>query len=353
MTNKSGYPLSVHLVTYNSSLWLPYCLEALRRQTRQDFFLLVIDNGSMDNSAALVANFLRAHPELGGRSRLVCNKQNLGFARAHNQALAWTDSMYVQLLNPDLVLQENYLAALAERLDNQADAGAVAGKILRWNFDPESFHLEALADLPLGSQIDSVGLGIKKSRQIFELGLNETDKGQYEVPHQIFGVSGAAPMYRRLALDQVSVNGEVFDEDFVSYKEDVDLAWRLRRGGFSAWYEPRGVAYHDRRLNAQGNLWQRARKRASWPKVLKVYSLCNHWGVLVKNEGFFNLLRDSWQFVPYEIGKSLYYLFTEPGTFFQSLGRFLKLLPRFLSKRRALKSTRKLKPQSIRAWFIT
>ncbi|MBI5466276.1 MAG: glycosyltransferase family 2 protein [Candidatus Kerfeldbacteria bacterium] len=347
------YPISVHLVTHNSSLWLPYCLECLQRQTRQDFFLLVIDNGSLDNSAPLVANFLKAHPALAERSRLVCNKQNLGFARAHNQALAWTDSTYVLLLNPDVLLSENYLAVLVQSLATHHEAAAVTGKLLRWNFDPSSFHLEQLKEPARPNQIDSVGLKIKRSRQVCDMGSSEFDKGQYEVPHQVFGVSGAAPLYRRAWLEEASVQGEVFDEDFVSYKEDVDLAWRLRLGGFTAWYEPRAVAYHDRRLNSDGSLRQRLQARASWPRLLKVYSWTNHLGVLIKNDGWWNLVRDLPWILIHELGKAAYFFVTEPVVFCQAVVRLLKLLPRFMVKRRLLKPTRKLKPSALRAWFTS
>jgi len=351
--DNSSYPISVHLVTYNSSIWLPYILEALVRQTRQDFFLLVIDNGSVDNSLALVEQALVKFPQLRMRCRVVHNKQNLGFARAHNQALAWTDSTYVMLLNPDILLDDRYLESAVGRLELEPLAAAATGKLLKWNFQSASWHWEALPNLQKMSQFDSTGLVIKRSRKVTDRGQGEFDKGQYNQAGEVFGVSGAAPVYRREALQVVSIKGEVFDEDFVSYKEDVDLAWRLRLGGFTAWYEPEAVAYHDRRIKVGGGWREQLKQRRLWPAELKIYSWVNHLAVLLKNDSGFNILRDLPWILCHELAKIMALAVLNPMTLFRAKLRFLRLMPRFLAKRRSLKSTRKLKPQELRKWWTS
>ena len=67
----------------------------------------------------------------------------------------------------------------------------------------------------------------------------------------IFGPSGAAPLYRRAMLDDISFEGEFFDEDFVMYREDADLAWRAQWRGWKGVYTPHAVAYHVRGLGPE------------------------------------------------------------------------------------------------------
>lgn len=347
------YSISVQLVTYNGVPWLPYCLEALAAQTRRDFFLLIVDNGSIDKTSELVEGWLAEHPDLAARARMVKNKQNLGFARGHNQAISWTDSDYVLVLNQDVLLAETYLEAAAGYLEHDTRAAAVTGKLLTWKFDPATFYLGALPELQAASTIDSLGLKIYRSRRVTNLAQGEVDHGQYQTMRQVFGVAGTAPLYRREALMAVSPTGEVFDEDFVSYKEDVDLAWRLQLAGCDAWYVPEAVGYHDRSLAGavkEGPL-ALARHRRHWPKELKAYSWVNHLGVMVKNEGALNFFLDLPWILAHELAKAGFVLLTEPTTLLRGMYRFIRLLPRFIKKRGQLKSTHRRKAAELRQWW--
>ena len=79
-----------------------------------------------------------------------------------------------------------------------------------------------------------------RSQRHFDRGAGEVDRGQYDTPGVVFGVSGAAGCYRRAMLDDVAIAGEVFDEDFFAYREDADLAWRAQLLGWDALYVPGG-----------------------------------------------------------------------------------------------------------------
>jgi len=343
-------PTSIHLVVYNGAPWLGWCLESVARQTYQDFFLLIIDNGSIDNSYTLAQEFLANNPRLSARARLVRNKQNIGFARGHNQAIAWTESDYVLILNQDVYLLPDYLKQLVKSLSNQERAGAVSGKILTWPFNGETFHASELSKLPK-NYFDSVGLAIKRSRRVVNMAQGEQDTGQYRQSFRVFGVPGTVPLYRRPALQAVSLAGEIFDEDFVSYKEDVDLAWRLNLAGYESWLEPKAVAYHDRSLAHGRGLRQEYKKRKGRPHDLKVYSWVNHLAVLIKNDGLINFWRDFPWIVTHELAKACFLLVTDPITIFKGKLRLLRLAPRFYKKRRALKPTHKIKYRELRHWW--
>ncbi len=349
--NPKRYATSINLVAYNGQRWLPFCLEALSNQTYKDFFLLVIDNGSLDGSAALIQEFLRTHHELGKRARLVVNKQNLGFSRGHNQAMAWTESDYVLMLNQDVLLDPAYLEHAVRALAADPRVAAVTGKLLRWNFQAASFYMEALPELQAESCLDSAGLIVRRSRRVVERGQGERDHGQYPRGEEVFGVSGAAPVYKREALMDVSPLGEVFDEDFVSYKEDVDLAWRLQRAGYTAWYEPRAVAYHDRSVRGGLGIRDTLRHHHGRPRDLKVYSYVNHLAVLIKNDGWWNLTLDAPWILAHELAKAGYLFLTGPGTLFRAWGRLIAHIPTFLKKRNSLSVVQRRTTAELRKWW--
>jgi GT2 family glycosyltransferase len=82
-------------------------------------------------------------------------------------------------------------------------------------------------------------------------GAGQADVGQFNVPEEVFGLSGAAVTLRKSALEEGKVDGEVFDEDFFAYREDADLAWRMRGFGYRALYEPSAVAFHLRHVTPE------------------------------------------------------------------------------------------------------
>ena len=91
--------LSVHLVFWNSAKYIPYLFESLRTQSFKDWFLYIVDNASADNTIELIKKELENFPVA---YKIIENKENLGFAPAHNQAFADTNSEYFLLLNHDM-----------------------------------------------------------------------------------------------------------------------------------------------------------------------------------------------------------------------------------------------------------
>ena len=94
--------LSIHLVTWNGQKYIKDCLNSIFEQEFKDYFIIVIDNGSMDDTISIIEN--EYLPVYGDKMRFVKNKKNLGFAQTHNQAILWTDYEYVMVLNQDVIL---------------------------------------------------------------------------------------------------------------------------------------------------------------------------------------------------------------------------------------------------------
>lgn len=335
--------LAISLVTYNAERYLPFCLNSLAEQTFQEFFLLIIDNGSTDDTIRYVKENYPQH-------KLIEHKQNAGFAKAHNQGIAWTDSDYVMLLNQDVILEKDYLVRAMDFLEKNPDVAALSGKILIWDFiNNQKTRI-----------IDSLGLKVFKNHQVTDSGQGEEDAGQYNEVKEVFGVSGAVPIYRRHFLEKIKIRPsglmspqEYFDEDFFSYKEDVDLAFRLRLAGHKAIYLPFSVAYHDRSVRGTNDASNKAIKksRASRDKVIKMYSYKNHLLLLLKNEFFSNLFKYFFPIFWYEFKKILYILIFEQSTL-EGLKLFFRQKSRILKKRRyIIKNIRKIKAKELAKWY--
>ncbi len=346
------YKTAVSLVVYNGAKYLNYCLSGLAEQTSKDFFLLIIDNASIDESLKVINDFLLTSPELRGRSRVVSNSKNLGFAHAHNQAFQWTSGDYFFLLNQDVLLAPDYLNNLVKFAEQNKSAAAFQGKILKWFFNPATYRLDLHKNLHKVSVFDSCGLAVNKNRHTYNLREGEFDQGQAEATKEVFGVTGATPLYRRAALEAIKYQGQVLDEDFVTYKEDVDIAWRLRNAGFKAWYLPQSVCFHHRSLAKPERLALITQARAYWPEQMKVYSCRNHWLVLLKNDCFNNLLRHSMYLLWYEFKKFVYRLLVEPKVLFKALGQFVVLLPVMFKKRSFIRQQRVISCQELKRWFL-
>ena len=322
--------VSVNLITWNGEKYILDCLKSLFNQTFEDFNLLIIDNGSTDETLALINE---KYPHL----KIVAHKDNHGFAKAHNQAIHWTRSEYVLVLNQDIILEPKFLEHLTSFMDSHPEAGAATGKLLRGQEQQKTNY------------IDSVGLSIYKNHRIVDMGSGELDKGQFDEEEEIFGVSGAAPMYRRRALEQTAENGQFFDEDFFIYKEDVDLAYRLRWRGWKSFLVPKARAYHDRSVSGPAKALtnkQTMRDRKHKSKFANFYSYRNHLYMLTKNAPKFGV-----RIIFYELKKIIYILFAEQGTL-KGFREYRKNKKIFLEKRKKIMDNKKVDAKDIEKWFV-
>jgi GT2 family glycosyltransferase len=298
--------VSVCIVTHNSVRDIGDCLRAVRRQSFPLASVVVVDNGSTDGTRDVLTQF-------GDAIRMILNERNNGFAGGQNQAIAASaPSDYVLVLNPDVVLDPDYIAEIIAVMERDPRIGSAAGMLVR-------------ADRP--DIMDSAGLALRPDRNAADLAAGEP-VADWTSPREIFGVSGAAAVYRRAMIEDVSDNGRFFDEDFFAYKEDVDVAWRARHLGWKAAYVPAARAVHRRGWKPGG--------RRSVPLFVRRHSYQNRFFVLVKNEPagphLFLLLP---RLLLVEAAKLGYILLFEPGLL-ACWPRIVKLLPAMLGKRRRL-----------------
>ena len=126
--------------------------------------------------------------------------------------------------------------------------------------------------------IDSTGVYFTRNMRHLDRGAEEIDRGQYDRVQYVFAATGAAVMFRREFIDAVSVDGEFFDEEFFSFREDGDLAWRAQLMGHKFLYTPNAVAWHVRRVTPE--------RRKDLPHVINWHSVKNRWLMRAKNSSW-------------------------------------------------------------------
>jgi len=301
--------VSLITVLYNSSDQVEGWAETVLSLSLPPDEILVVDNASQDRGTETVKRHFPA-------AQIVRNENNLGFGAACNQALSLARGEYVFLLNPDARLEGDYLEILVGLLRENSQCGAVSGKLFKGD-----------------GRIDSAGQILQRNRQVHNRGAGQTDRDLYQEEEAVFGVPGAAALYRRQALDQIALDGEVFDPIFFLYYEDSDLSWRLRLAGWECWYTHRASGIHP----SEGAL-------DSWRKI---HLRCNRLLMMVKNEEISDFAKDLHPILRYEATCVKNGFFRERWAF-RAYARFFKHLPQALKRRRR---TRSMKSVRIRPWI--
>jgi len=251
--------VSVTIVTWNSERHLSECLVALAAQDYLDLEVIIVDNASTDGTRALLR-------QIEPRWRVIYNQQNVGFAAGQNQAIRESRGQWVLCLNPDVMLSTDFITQLLSAGEAHSDAGAVCGKLLRW---------DATAEPHRTNIIDSAGIYFTRNMRHLDRGAEELDRGQYDRVQYVFGATGAAALFRRDFIDAVSVEGQFFDAEFFAFREDGDLAWRAQLMGWKCLYTPAAVAWHVRRVTPE--------RRADLPLVINWHSVKNRFLMRGKN----------------------------------------------------------------------
>jgi GT2 family glycosyltransferase len=317
-----GAGVSAAIVNYDGLHFLPSCIESLIAQSHPPAEIVLVDNRSADRSVGFVRERFPA-------VRVLEQGRNLGYAGGANVAVRETRSPYLLLLNPDVVLTPTFLGELVAVAERYPEVGSLTGKLRRRG--PER----------AGPVIDSTGHVLYRNRWAINRGEREEDRGQYDQPGEVFGVSGAAPLYRRAMLEDVRVEGEVFPESFFLYLEDVDLDWRARLRGWKAYYVPTAIAYHDR--GYKGGLRRRD------PAVLR-HSFKNRYLMMIRNEALGDVLLDAWAILPMEVLRFTDFLLTAP----RSLAGYVdvaRLVGPSLRQRRMIRRRVRVPRAEIRRWL--
>jgi GT2 family glycosyltransferase len=264
-------PVAILIVTHDDAGDLPACLAAIAALSPPPAELVVVDCASGDASADVA----RLHWPAGLAGEVLPLPDNRGFAGGMNVALAKSDAAWALTLNADARPEVDYLARLLDRVeaaerDTGLRVGAVTGRLVR----------PPAAD---GSRLlDACGMRLTPAWRHHDRGSGAIDRGQLVRPQRVFGGTGAATLWRRGALLDVAVDGEVFDERFHSFREDAELCFRLRERRWEVLYEPAAVCEH-RRVNLPA-------RRAAMPAAVNYHSLKNRYLLRLYHQTLANLL---------------------------------------------------------------
>jgi len=256
------YPtFAVTIVTFNSARFIGQCLRHVFEQDYAALDVVVVDNASSDETPGILREFEH-------RVQVVYNRENVGFAAGQNQAMALASpgADWLLALNPDVRLTPSFASALMAAAQMDPAVGSVCGKLL---------GMTASLEIPAEPILDSTGIFFTPSLRHFDRGSQLADRGQYEEFEYVFGGTGAACLYRRFMIEDISINGEFFDSDFFAYREDADLAWRAQLYGWKCLYAPRAVAYHVRHVLPE--------RRSALSASINMHSVKNRWLMRIKN----------------------------------------------------------------------
>lgn len=232
MKNNNTYKLSVIIVNYNVEFFLEQCLNSVIKAAESiTSEIFVVDNNSIDGSVEMVNS---KFPDI----QLIANKDNRGFSKANNQAIEISSGEYILLLNPDTVVEEDTFQKVIDFMDSHPDAGGLGVRMIdgRGNFLPESKR-----GLPTPTvafyKIFGISKLFPKSKRFgqYHLGhLSEFETNEVDI------LSGAFMLMRKTVLNKVGL----LDETFFMYGEDIDLSYRIQKGGYKNYYFPETRIIH-------------------------------------------------------------------------------------------------------------
>ncbi len=314
--------VSVVIPTWDGAHILPAALDGLAAQELPDgveLETIVVDNGSRDGTAALIAE---RYPAV----RVVSLPVNRGFAGGVNAGIRAASGELVALLNNDAVPEPPWLARLIAGLGEEAGVGACTSKIV-----------QAGRSGPV--QFDTTGDYYTIFGRAHARGRDEIDVGQYDTPGEVFGATGAATLYRRALFDRVGL----FDEEFFAYYEDVDLSLRARLAGFRTRYEPAAVVRHQMGATSGGAISDFSR----------YHTVKNQWYTFCKNLPGPLLAAYLPGFVAYQaafFGTS--FVTGLQRAHARSLLRAARMAPAVWRQRREIQRGRVLTSRELNAWLI-
>jgi GT2 family glycosyltransferase len=323
--------VAVCVVTHDDGHDLPGCLEHLARQDHPDLEWVFVDCASSDDSVARIRGFPAPVPRT-----VIALEENAGFAGGMNAALRACAAPFLLTLNADASLAPDYVRRLVERATAPSPwrVAAVTGRLRRPPPDPAT-----------APRLDACGMYLSPSWRHFDRGSGQTDEGQFATAERVFGATGAATLWRREAVLDAALDGEFFDPDFHTFREDAELCFRLRERGWEILYEPAAVAEH-RRTSVPG-----ARRRRRAPAAVNRHNLKNRYLLRAYHQDLRNFVRTA----PFAWSRDLLALGWVLLAERSSLGAYSWLWRhrrRIRARRRALRARRIAPRAAVDGWFF-
>ena len=219
---KQNSLVSIIIVNWNGKHWLPGCFNSLARQDWKNYEIIFVDNASTDGSVA----WMKKHYS---KTKILINKENLGFADANNVGFRKARGKYILFLNNDTRVTKTFLSMLVQSLERNHDVAGVQSKLL-------------LMDEP--DRLDAIGAFFTNTGFLYHYGFHAKNGVKLNKETNLYTAKGACMMFRKSVLDQVAIDGNIFDPSYFAYFEETDMCHRVWIRGYRIMYVPKSVIYH-------------------------------------------------------------------------------------------------------------
>ena len=209
--------VSVVIPNWNGKKYLRQCLKSLRQQDFRKFEIIVVDNGSEDDSVDMMK---REFPEV----KILRMRKNEGFCRAVNKGIHDAKAQYILLLNNDTRAEATFVKEMFRGIRRHKNCFSCQAKMIQKDYP----------DL-----IDDAGDFYSALGWAFADGKGEPE-WEHNNEKKIFSSCAGAAIYRKSILDKIGL----FDESHFAYLEDLDLGYRAKRYGYENWFLPKARVYH-------------------------------------------------------------------------------------------------------------
>ena len=218
--------VSIIIVSWNGLNFLKNCLKSLYKIDYPNFEVIIVDNGSFDNSIEYIK---RNYPQV----KLITNRRNVGFAEANNIGYKVADGKYILFLNNDTTVTKSFLTNLIKVIEEEKDLGGVQAKIL------------TMSDK---RRLDSAGSFLTNTGFLYHYGYNQLDSSRYNKRLFIYSAKGACMLFKKEVIEKCGIKYgkevKIFDPDFFAYFEETDFCHRVWLSGYKIMYVPDSVIYH-------------------------------------------------------------------------------------------------------------
>ncbi|MDH5609725.1 MAG: glycosyltransferase family 2 protein [Cyclobacteriaceae bacterium] len=221
-TTITSNSVAIIIVNWNSFEYTSVCIQSLQKVQYDSFTILVVDNGSEDQSSLKIAH---EFPEVV----MIRNEKNLGFTGGNNRGIQWALERgfpYIMLLNNDTEVHPGFLYPLVEKIKESEEVGAVQPKMYFMHDKKRIWNAG-------GRFYPFIG-------KTATIGYNVIDSGQFEAMQKVDWITGCCILVSSRVIREVGL----LDDRFFAYYEDVDWSFRIRESGKSLWFVPQSFIYH-------------------------------------------------------------------------------------------------------------
>ena len=230
-----------------------YLKQSLPSLIRQDYENIEFIFRDQEKDKWTAYKFVKTElPEIFEKVKLT-KEDNLFHSGGHNAIINEMSGQYYFCCSNDMLYPSDFVSKMVKGLEENSEFTLATPKLMRWDYENN-----AKTDI-----IDSLGIGVKPWHHFYDIGQGEQDKGQYDELKEVFGASGAMSVFSKKALESIKYTPsegtpEYFD-NFMHYKNDCDLSYRLRWAGNRALLVQDAEVYHDRQAasDTKKSLWTR------------------------------------------------------------------------------------------------